>query len=98
MRFISIRDLRLRSGEVWKQLETEGDLVVTSHGKPVAVMTDADEGSLEDTLAALRQARARAAVAALRKEAVKRGLDRITPDRVNEIVGAYRAARRKGRR
>lgn len=98
MRFVSIRDLRLRSGEVWKSLEEEQDLVLTSHGKPIAVLTDADERTLEETLSALRQARARAAVADLRRRAVKQGLDKITAEQVNDVIVTYRAGRRKGRR
>lgn len=99
MRFVNVRELRIRPGEVWKRLRADGELVVTSRGKPVAVLADADEDTLEATLASLRQARARAAVTEIRRRAARLGLDKLTVETVNEEIGAYRASRKpKGRR
>ena len=89
MRFVSIRDLRIKPGEVWKRLEAEQDLVLTSNGKPIALLTDIDEERLEGTLAALRSARAQAAIARIHRIAVEKGLDRISD---------YRTSRRASRR
>lgn len=36
MTFVSIRDMRTRPGEVWQQLQAEGDLILTSSGRPFA--------------------------------------------------------------
>jgi prevent-host-death family protein len=81
---------------VWDLLRREKDLVITSNGKPVAVLTAADESILEDVLATLRQGRARAAVADLRRVAVRRGLDRLADEKVEAIVTkARRPDRRK---
>ena len=33
MIFVSIRDMRTRPGEVWRQLQQEGNLIVTSNGR-----------------------------------------------------------------
>lgn len=96
MRFVSSRELRVRPGAVWDLLRREKDLVITSNGKPVAVLTAADESILEDVLATLRQGRARAAVADLRRVAVRRGLDRLADEKVEAIVTkARRPDRRK---
>ena len=62
MKFISVRDLRGRSGQVWNQLARERDLVLTSNGKPMAILSAVSEGELEQSLAAIRRARAVAAV------------------------------------
>ena len=95
MRFISVRDLRIRPGEVWRKLEKDRDLVLTSNGKPIAVITDVGEEDLEQTLNAIRSARALAAIRRMHRIAKEKGLDKLTADQVNEKVTAYRASRVK---
>ncbi|MBI3921372.1 MAG: type II toxin-antitoxin system Phd/YefM family antitoxin [Armatimonadetes bacterium] len=63
MRFVTVRELHGRSAEVWVKLSEEKDLIVTSNGKPIALMSAVSEDSLEGSLAAMRRARAEAAVA-----------------------------------
>ena len=94
MRFVNVRELRVRPGAVWKRLRADGELVVTSHGKPVAVLADADEDTVEETLASIRQARARAAVSAIQARAARLGLDKLTVSQVNEEITAYRTGRK----
>ena len=93
MKFVPTRALRINPGEVWRLLRQELDLVITSTGKPVGVLTLADEDSLEDVLATLRQGRAQAALAEIRRAAADRGLDRLPPRRVQEIVEKARKPR-----
>jgi len=92
MKFISARDLRLKSGEVWKTVKNEGDLVVTSNGKPVAILSDVDEENLEMQLKALRRARAELAVFTSQQRSSDKGLDKIAPE---EIEAEIKAARQK---
>jgi antitoxin (DNA-binding transcriptional repressor) of toxin-antitoxin stability system len=73
MTFISIRDMRTRPGEVWQQLQVEGDLIVTSSGRPFALMIATEGDDVEELLLALRQARAQLAVSRLRKQAAASG-------------------------
>ena len=94
MRFVSIRELRIKPGEVWKRLEAEHDLVLTSNGKPMALLTDVHEEDLESTLTALRQARAQAALARIHRYAVENGLDKITDEEINAEIAAVRAEHR----
>jgi len=94
MKFASIRDLRVKPGQVWKALKAEEDLVLTSNGKPFAVLTNVDEDTLEDTLQVLRRRRAQAAVAGIRASALKEGLDRLTDREIETEIGAYRSGRR----
>jgi prevent-host-death family protein len=95
MKFISSRELRINPGAVWKRLRQEKDLVITSNGKPVAVLTSAEEDSLEDVLTTLRQGRAQAAVAHIRQAAVAHGLDKLTDEAIQDVV---RKTRREGRK
>lgn len=95
MKFVASRELRIRPGAVWKILEQEKDLVITSNGRPIAVLTFASEENLEDILGALRQGRAQAAAVAIRRAAVDRKLDRLTDKEIHEIIRKGRQARRK---
>jgi prevent-host-death family protein len=97
MKFVSSRELRINPGVVWRRLRQEQDLVVTSNGRPVAVLTHAVEDTLEEVLATLRQGRAQAAAARIRRIAVARGLDRLPDERIDEIIQDARRRRRRHR-
>lgn len=58
MRFVSVRELRGRSAAIWKELAKEKDLVITSNGKPIALLSATSEENLEESLVAVRRARA----------------------------------------
>ena len=92
MKFVSSRELRIRPGAVWTTLRREKDLVITSNGRPVAVLTAAAEDSLEDVLMTLRQGRAQSAVATLRRSALDRNADRLSKERIEQIIRTVRRA------
>lgn len=94
MEFISIRDLRSRSAEVWNSLTEKQDLVVTSNGKPIAVLSAATASTLDATLNALRQARAQLAVVEMQRRAREAGLDKWSLEQVNAEIRAARHERR----
>lgn len=93
MRFVSVRDLRSKSAQVWKDLASEGEIVVTSNGHPIAVLAPVTEGGLEDTLRAFRRARAVEAVAALQRQAARTGGDRISMEEIDAEIQEVRRAR-----
>ncbi len=95
MRFISVRDLRNNSGQVWRDLPVEQELIVTSNGKPVAILSAVTENRLEESLAAIRRARAMAAVDTMQKRAVKMGLNTMTLEEINAEIAAVRKSRRQ---
>ena len=95
MDFVSVRELRTQSAAVWDALSKEKDLVVTSNGKPIAVLSATTASTLEASLAALRQARAQMAVAAMQQRTQETGSDRLTLDDVNAEIEAVRRQRRK---
>ena len=94
MKFVSVRELRNRTSQLWRDLEQERDLIVTSHGKPVAILSATDERSLERALADIRRSRARAALAEIHRDAARRGLDRLPMEQVDAEIKAARARRR----
>lgn len=93
MRFVTVRDLRLRSGEVWRQLQQEGEVVVTSNGKPVAVLSDIEENNLEEYLRALRRVRATIVVNKIQARSQQQGLDKISEAETEAEIKAVRRGR-----
>ena len=93
MRFVSVRELRERSASVWKALVEEKDMVITSNGKPIALLSATSGESLEESLSALRRARAQGAVTAMQQASLKAGSDRMSLDDINAEISAARAER-----
>ena len=93
MKFVSVRELRNRTSQVWRDLAQERDLVVTSHGKPIAIMSATDEDSFERSLSEIRRSRARAALGEIHRDAARRGLDRLSIDAIDSEIEAARAHR-----
>lgn len=93
MRFISVRDLRNKSAQVWKQLPQEREMIITSNGRPIAIIAATSDSVLEESLSAFRQARAVEAVASLQRRSVEVGNDKITMDEINAEIKAVRKKR-----
>ena len=87
MKFLSVRDLRGKSAEVWKELPNEREMIITSNGRPIAILAAISESNLEESLAAFRQARAVEAVASLQRRSADQGTDKITMGEIDaEII------------
>ena len=93
MRFVSVRDLRGKAAELWRDLPREGEMVITSNGRPVAILAAVNEGNVEESLAAFRRTRAVDAVAALQLGASSQGLERISAQEIEREIEAVRAQR-----
>jgi prevent-host-death family protein len=93
MKFVSVRDLRNKSGQLWKELPEEREMVVTSNGRPIAILATISESNLEESLAAFRQARTVEAVASLQLRSVEQGTDRISMDEIDVEIKAVRKKR-----
>ena len=95
MRFVSVRDLRGRSTWVWRELNREREVVLTSNDKPFAILLSVSEDSLEESLSAIRQAQAVSAVTGMQKRSTEIGTDRITLDEINAEIAEVRKSRRR---
>ncbi len=95
MRFVTVREFRGHSGKVWNDLAREKEVVITSNGKPVAILSAVSEGELEEALATIRRARAIQAVEKLQRKSVRRGTDRLSAQEINEEIQAVRKQRRE---
>jgi antitoxin (DNA-binding transcriptional repressor) of toxin-antitoxin stability system len=88
LRFVTVRELRSKGGEIWRALREGEEAVLTINGAPEAVLVRIPEDGLEDTLRAVRRALAQVAVSRMRERASERGLDRLTEPEVEEEVRA----------
>src|SRR3972149_1321397 len=90
MKYVTTRDLRNRPGFV-REVALEDDLVLTANGKPFAILVAVEEGEFEETAQAIRQAKAQRAVSRMRRQAARRGLDRLAPRALDAQDRAGRA-------
>ena len=90
MQFVSVRDLRGNSSAVWKKLQTEREMVITSNGKPIAVLSAVSETSLEETLKAIRQSVAVASVNSMQEQSVRSGRVKLSLKEINSAIAAVR--------
>lgn len=91
MKFITVRDFRTSPSSIWKQLPEEQEMVITNNGKPIALLTPLSDATLEETVSAVRRARAVNAVRQMRRLAEERGLSSMSEEEIQaEIDGARR--------
>jgi hypothetical protein len=95
MKTFSIRDFRTRPRQAQKALAEAGEALLTSNGRPVALMLRVDGDSLDETMETLRRARALQAVREIRQAAKARGLDRLSTKQIDAIIAKSRRARHR---
>jgi len=95
MKFVSVREFKGKSGRAWKALSEERDIVLTSNGRPVAMLTAVTEDGVEESLKALRKARALLALDRIQAGSLDRGLDRLTARDIESEISEVRRRRRR---
>jgi antitoxin (DNA-binding transcriptional repressor) of toxin-antitoxin stability system len=93
VKYVSVRELRNRPGRVWSALSKD-DLVLTASGKPVGVLVGVDETRLDETVDAIRRARAVLAVSRIRRRAAETGADKLSMAEINREIAKARRQRR----
>lgn len=94
MKFVSVRELRNRPGDVWKRLR-EDDLVLTASGKPRGILVGLEDDDLERAIESLRRARAMAAVSRMRRDAAEAEVDRTPAEEIDREIRAARSERKR---
>jgi len=93
MKFISVRDLRGKSAEIWKNLPGEREMIVTNNGRPIAILAAVSESNLEESISAFRQARAVEAVVHLQRRSLEQGTDSISAKVIEAEIQEVRKKR-----
>lgn len=91
MEFVAVRDFRIRPGTIWKKLRKSKRMLVTSNGKPIALLTDMEGKDIEDELRADSIAKGMVALSKIRKHAREKGLNRM---KVRDITKEINSARK----
>lgn len=95
MKFLSVRDLKTKSAQVWKDLPKQKEMIVTNNGRPIALLSSVDENNVEEVLTAFRYARAKNTLASIQFHSVETGTDQISLEEINSEIKAVRAKRKK---
>lgn len=94
MRFISVRDLNTKPKEIWGKIKND-EVVITSNGKPIAVLSGVTEENLEKTVRAIRRSRALIALEEMQKKSIELGLDKLTDSQIGSEIQAVRKSHRR---
>lgn len=73
MNFYTVRDLRTTPKNIWENLTNDDEVIITNNGKPYAILVNIADGSFEETIKAIRQAKAMIAFNAMRTRAAEKG-------------------------
>ena len=93
MKFITVRDIRTSPAKIWKQLPEEQEMVITNNGRPIALLMPITDQSMEQTLSAVRRARAMAAVQRMQQAARDLGVDRMNEQEIDDEIRETRRER-----
>lgn len=93
MKFVTVRDLRLKPGQIWERLDREKEMIITSNGRPIALLTRVDEEDFEKTVAAVRRARALMAMESMQRASLAAGKDRMSDAEIKAEIKSARRSR-----
>jgi antitoxin (DNA-binding transcriptional repressor) of toxin-antitoxin stability system len=94
MKFLSTRELRNRPGYV-RELAQKDELVLTASGKPIAILVGVEDDDFEETAQVIRQVKAQRALSRMRRQAARRGLERLSGSAVDAEIRAVRSRRKQ---
>ena len=95
MKFVTIRDFRSRSAQIQRDLPKHKEMVLTSNGKPIAVIAATTEDGVEEFLRTIRRAKAIEAVTSMQKRATRTGAGKLTMREVDREIRSVRASRKR---
>ena len=95
MQFVPYRDLRNEPSAVREKLADEGELIVTVDNKPFAVLISLGEENVQEVLLMISRLRSQMAARAIRSEARRRGLDKMSKKDINVLIKKTRAERKR---
>jgi prevent-host-death family protein len=93
VKFVSSRETRVNPRPVLQAAEEGDEVVITSRGKPVALLVGVDGEDLEETVRLVRRARAQAAVSRMRKAAARESSESMSREEGEEEINAARSER-----
>jgi len=95
MKFLSVRDLKTKSSQIWQELPDQKEMVITSNGRPIAILSSTNENNLKQVVSAFRHARATNAVASIQYDSRRKGTDKLTLSEIDAEIKDARSKRQK---
>jgi antitoxin (DNA-binding transcriptional repressor) of toxin-antitoxin stability system len=94
MNLIAIKDLK-QPRRLKERLHEEKELLLTSDGRPVAVLVNLEASDDPETvIQSIRDSRSRLALGRIREAASRHGTARLSPAQINREIAAARASKR----
>ena len=94
MKFITVRDIRTTPAQIWRELPEEQEMIITNNGKPIALLTPLNDANLEDTLKAVRTARAINAVKLMQEISMKNDNISLTDKNIQKEINESRKTKK----
>jgi len=94
MEFMTVRDFRSKTADIWNKLKNDGKIVLTNNGKPMALMINIGDQDFESVLDSVNQAEFARSVNNMRSVAAADGY--MTEDEIETEIRAARAERTSG--
>jgi len=95
MKWIASREFSARPGQALAAVARAGRVLVTSAGKPRAIMIPTSEATFADDLNLLDRLSLAQTIAEIQADSVRKGTDKLTLAEINAEIAAVRAARRR---
>ena len=95
MKFVTIRDFRSKSAEIQRNLPKYKEMVLTSNGKPIAILAAVSEDNVEEMLTTIHRAKAIEAVTSMQKRSTRTGAGKLTMREIDREIAALRRARER---
>ncbi len=93
MKFITVRDFRTYPKKIWDELDEMKEMVITNNGKPIALLTPIFGSNFENTLKAVRQARAKMSVDKMRQISLNRKSNKLSGKEINKLIKETRKSK-----
>lgn len=94
MDYVTVRELREKSGEIWQRVEAGEEFVITRNGKPFALLVHTEPTAVEDRLRALRLSRLAELARAIQEDSQASGAGLLTEEDIQAEIDAARRERR----
>jgi prevent-host-death family protein len=98
MDYVTVRELREKSGAIWNRVQAGEEMVVTRNGKPFALLVHTEPAQVDETLKLLRLRAFQRAWQDLARQARGSGLPDMTDDEIQAEVKAVRRERDRATR
>lgn len=92
MRFVSVRELKLKTRDVWDKLDKEG-IVLVKNGKPFALLTPVNETQIDKEINAIARAKTLLALDELHKNSLEQKVYNLKSEEIEKEIHTVRRMR-----